>query len=167
MREDTMAGLMWTGQYIKDLESGQQKNDVINEIVYHSIENRILSKYTSFLCLEDTNQICYDCIDEGEIIIGLEAKNNDQDSISIYPNPFVDAVIIELISQDPTMITELAIYNIAGMKIYEFELSGIQTGTNQLKWNGADSKQQIMKSGVYLLVYKTANKTKTVKLLKQ
>jgi hypothetical protein len=164
---DTIAEEMWTGQYIKDLESGQQRNDIINEIVYNSIENRILSKYTSFLCLEDTNQICYDCLDESEIIIGIDAKGIRMDSLSIYPNPFVDILTIELNCSDPAKINELAIYNITGEKIYQFDISEIHAGNNTLTWNGSDSRQQIVKSGVYLLVYKTSSGTKTIKLLKK
>jgi Ca-activated chloride channel family protein len=167
MNIDTMAELMWTGQYIKDLESGQQRNDIINEIIYNSTENRILSKYTSFLCLEDTTQICYDCLDESEILIGTDTKGISLDSLSIYPNPFVDILTIELNCSDPSKINELAVYNITGEKIYQFDISEIHAGNNTLSWNGSDSKQQIVKSGVYLLVYKTSGGTKTIKLLKK
>jgi Ca-activated chloride channel family protein len=164
---DTIAEEMWTGQYIKDLESGQQRNDIINEIIYNSTENRILSKYTAFLCLEDTNQICYDCLDESKIIIGTDEKGLSMDSLVVYPNPFVDKLTIELNCSNPSEINELAIYNITGEKIYQFDVTEIHAGSNSLIWNGSDSRQQMVKSGVYLLVYKTSGGTKTIKLLKK
>lgn len=163
---DTIAEEIWTGQYIKDLESGPQRNDIINEIIYNSIEDRVLSKYTSFLCLENINQVCYDCLDESELVNAPDI-NSSKDSITIYPNPFVENVTIELNCMNPGAVKELAIYTITGTKLYQFNVGDLQAGNNILIWNGSDSNQQKVKSGVYLLVYGTSNETKTIKLLKK
>lgn len=163
---DTIAEEIWTGQYIKDLESGQQRNDIINEIIYNSIENRVLSKYTSFLCLENINQVCYDCLDESELVNAPDI-NSIKDSITIYPNPFVENVTIELNCLNPGVVKELAIYTITGSMLYQFNVGDLHSGNNLLTWNGSDSNQQKVKSGVYLLVYRTSNETKTIKLLKK
>jgi Ca-activated chloride channel family protein len=165
---DTIAEEIWTGQYIKDLESGQQRNDIINEIIYNSIENRVLSRYTSFLCLENINQVCYDCLDESELVnVNAPDINSSKDSITIYPNPFVENVTIELNCLNPGAVKELAIYTITGSMLYQFNVGDLQAGNNILIWNGSDSNQQKVKSGVYLLVYRTSNETKTIKLLKK
>lgn len=163
---DAIAEEIWTGQYIKDLESGQQRNDIINEIIYNSIENRVLSKYTSFLCLENINQVCYDCLDESELVNVIDI-NDSNDSITVYPNPFVANVTIELNCLNPDVVKELAIYSITGSMIYPFNIGDLQKGNNILNWNGSDSNQQKVKPGVYLLVYRTLNETKTIKLLKK
>lgn len=158
---DSTSNLIWTGQYLKELESGQQSNVIINEIIYNSLKERILSIYTSFLCLEDTNMICRDCMDESKLV-KIESIKLDQDSITVCPNPFKDQLTIELICSNPEKVNKLAIYNITGALIYQFDLSGLIKGKNILTW---DSKN--LKSGIYLLVYNNGITSKKIKILKQ
>jgi Ca-activated chloride channel family protein len=158
---DSVSKLIWTGQYIKGLESGLQSNTIINEIIYNSLNERVLSLYTSFLCLEDTNMICHECQDESRLV-DIEDIAISQDSILIYPNPFKEKLTIELICTSPASVDKLAIYNITGTMIYQFDISSLIRGKNILTW---DSK--ILKSGIYLLVYKNGTSPKTIKLMKE
>jgi hypothetical protein len=158
---DSTSNLIWTGQYLKELESGQQSNVIINEIIYNSLKERILSLYTSFLCIEDTNMICRDCMDESRLV-RIENIKSDQDSITVFPNPFKDQLTIELICSNPEKVSKLAIYSITGALIYQFDLSGLVKGKNILTW---DSKN--LKSGVYLLVYSNGSTLKKIKIIKK
>ena len=158
---DSTSKIIWTGQYIKDLESGQQTNNIINEIIYNSLNDRVLSLYTSFLCLEDTAIICNNCPDE-TILIGIDEIKLIQDSIIVYPNPFKERLTIELICTNPEKNGKLAIYNVTGTLVHQFELDGLIRGKNIFTWNSEN-----LSSGIYLLIYQNENTSKTLKLIKK
>ena len=158
---DSTSQIIWTGQYIKDLESGQQTNNIINEIIYNSLNDRVLSLYTSFLCLEDTAMFCNNCQDE-TILIGIDEIKLIQDSIIVYPNPFEERLTIELICANPGKNGKLAIYNVTGTLIHQFDLAGSISGKNIFTWNSEN-----LSSGIYLLIYQNEKTSKTLKLIKK
>jgi hypothetical protein len=53
---DSVIQKIWAGAFIKNMEKDYTSNDIVGEIIQESIKNRILSLYTSFLCLEDTSR---------------------------------------------------------------------------------------------------------------
>lgn len=165
-KNDSLSEEMWTGQYIKKLESGTQSNDIINEIIYSSLNERILSEYTSFICLEDTNYICNNCVDESQIT-RVKTQIAGQDSMAVYPNPFVEKLTIELICSHPTEVKELSIVDVTGSLIYRFATDEFQKGKNIIAWNGESAKGDRVKPGVYMLVYKTSGYTKTIKIVRK
>lgn len=164
---DTIAESIWTGQYIKKLESSTQSNDIINEIVFSSLNERVLSKYTSFLCLEDTSYICNNCVDETKITINVKDLIAGQDSILVYPNPFVDKLNIEFMCSNPNDVKELSIVDITGSLIYQFSADLLQKGKNVITWNGLSARGERVKPGVYLLVYKASGYSKTIKIFRK
>lgn len=158
---DSISRKIWTGQYIKELETGIQSNNIINEIIFNSLNERILSLYTSFLCLEDNSMICQSCLDESRLV-GLEDFDISKDSVTIYPNPFRDQVTIELYCTTPENVSKLAIYNATGILVFEFDTSKLVEGNNKFTWDGKNQN-----SGVYLLVYKDIRSSRTIKLIKR
>jgi hypothetical protein len=164
---DTISETLWTGQYIKKLESGNQSNDVINEIVFSSLNMRVLSKYTSFLCVEDTNMICNNCVQQGQITTEVKEPMANQDPIIVYPNPFVEKLSIEITCSNPEEVTGLSIVDVTGSLIHEFSANEFRKGKNVMTWNGTSSRGERVKPGVYLLVYKTAGYSKTIKILRK
>jgi len=158
---DSISQIIWAGQYIRNLESGQQSNDIINEIIYNSLNDRVLSLYTSFLCLEDTAMICSNCQDETQLI-GIDEIELIQDSIIVYPNPFAELLTIELTCTNPGENGKLAIYNVTGTLIHQFDLSGLVSGKNIFTWNSEN-----LISGIYLLMYQNEKTSKTLKLIKK
>jgi hypothetical protein len=164
---DSITETMWTGQYIKKLESGNQSNDIINEIVFSSLNMRVLSKYTSFLCVEDTNMICNNCAPQTPIMTDINDAFNDQDRIIVYPNPFVEKLSIEITCSNPEEVTALSIVDVTGSVIHEFSTEGFRKGKNMMTWNGTSGNGDRVKPGVYLLVYKTAGYSKTIKILRK
>jgi Ca-activated chloride channel family protein len=165
INDDSISEEIWAGQFIKELESGQQSNDIINEIIYNSLNERVLSLYTAFLCLEDTFLICKDCKDESQLI-DIPDLAFEQDSISIYPNPFSDILTIEILCSNPNEVKELSIYNVTGSVVYQFNTSSLVKGENSIKWNGNSASGDEVKSGIYILVYRTLNDSKTIKIAK-
>lgn len=163
---DTIAETVWSGQYIKKLESGYQSNDIINEIIYASLNERVLSKYTSFLCLEDTSYICNNCKDES-MQTGTDDIAATQDSLLVYPNPFTEKVTISLTCTNPKDVKELSIIDLTGSVIYQFNRGELHQGKNTITWDGTSSRGDKVKPGVYMLVYKTMSSTQTVKIIKR
>ncbi|HET6556985.1 MAG TPA: VIT domain-containing protein, partial [Prolixibacteraceae bacterium] len=131
---DTIAEAIWAGQYIKKLESGSQSNQIISEIIYTSLNERVLSYYTSFLCLEDTSYICNNCKDESSNTTGVEETLAGNDTLKVYPNPFVDKLTIELMCSAPEDVKEFSIVDVTGALIYRFQLGDLQQGKNVITW---------------------------------
>jgi Ca-activated chloride channel family protein len=163
---DSITETVWAGQYIKKLESGFQSNDIINEVIYSSLSERVLSQYTSFICLEDTNDICNNCQDESKLT-DVDNMTAGQDSLLVYPNPFTDKVTISLMCQEPRDVKELSIIDLTGSVIYQFNSGELHQGKNTIIWNGTSARGDKVKAGVYMLVYKTSKNTQTVKIIKR
>lgn len=166
---DTMSREIWAGLNIKDLESQTQTNNLISTIVAKSICERVLSKYSAFLCLEDTNQICNDCADESEfteietdtIAIDLE--------LTAFPNPFTESVTIKINTTNSTDYSKATfkIFNIMGAEVSTFNYSDcIKNGYLEFNWNPGVSNE-LAPAGIYLFVMTTENATKSIKLIKQ
>lgn len=167
---DTIAQEIWTGQYIQELESMNPSNDVISEIIYYSLAERILSRYTSFLCLEPGMEpvIVEEDDDDDWIWIPVEEKEIAVDSLRVYPNPFTDFVSIELMMSDPEESYELAVFDLAGSLLYRFEQEQVTMDNKYVfTWNGTSGNGRAINPGMYLLVCKTRKGVKTIKLVKQ
>lgn len=66
---DDRSTSVWAAQHLKELESFTATNEQILEIINYSKENRVLSLYTTFICLEPSQggEICENCVDESDI----------------------------------------------------------------------------------------------------
>ncbi len=165
---DATAEKIWTGQLLKELEAESQTNEVINDIIFNSLDKRILSKYTSFLCLEDTNVICTNCQGNpnNQITESVKEQKENADSVLVYPNPFMEQLTIEYYCETPSEVSQIAVYNLAGMMLYNFNVDEIVQGKNSLKWNGTLSNGNKLNPGIYFLICKSAKKTVSVKVIK-
>ena len=169
IEDDSISEEMWTGQFIREMESEYPSNDVINEIIYYSVNERVLSLYTSFLCLEKDFQI-----DPGEdpddefIPIKVEEISIDSDSLTVYPNPFVDFLTIELECVQPESVSELSLYSLTGSLVYRFDFQqALVKGLNHFTWDGCSANGDPVEAGMYLLVYQNSSARKTIKVVKQ
>ena len=173
---DSVIQKIWAGTFIKSMEKDYSSNDIVAEIIDQSINNRILSLYTSFLCLEDTSKWCLTCLpyqfrnDWKDIPILTDAEdfNKLADTVSVYPNPFTDHVNIEIQLTELSEIQDLSVYDLKGSMIYKFDKNVIKSGNKKtISWNGQTQSGTVLKPGIYLLVFKTAKTNKTIKLVKQ
>ena len=96
---DSIISTIWHGMDIAQLEGQAQNNQVINEIIYQSIENRILSNYTAFLCVEDSIDLSnIDENNDDEVIVGIDEKHSEDKALKVFPNPFSNTLNIELLT---------------------------------------------------------------------
>lgn len=171
---DSVSSSIWAGNFINSLEGNNYNltNGDINNIIDYSIENRVLSMYTAFLCLEpgmdiDTFQLGDD---EWDIIIGVD--DNEETKIDTifqaYPNPFNNQTTIQirLNKEIELEIASFKIYNVLGKVVKTFKPS-TSSNTREITfvWNGTNDNNVTVSSGHYFFVMNRAGKVKTLKLL--
>lgn len=171
---DSVIQKIWAGAFIKNMEKDYTSNDIVGEIIQESIKNRILSLYTSFLCLEDTSRWCLTCLpnqfrnDLDNVLTSAENYEKLSDTVSVYPNPFTDNISVEIQLTESSALQDLSVYDIKGSLIYKFDKNMMKEGSRKtITWNGQSQNGEKLKPGIYLLVFKTAKTSKTIKLVKQ
>ncbi|MCK6602940.1 MAG: T9SS type A sorting domain-containing protein [Bacteroidetes bacterium] len=168
---DSLSEEIWAGSQIRYLESLNQSNSVVNEIVNLSVTERVLSIYSAFLCLEPSRggEVCYDCMDEsGPLSVDGDTERESADSlIQAYPNPFNNQVNIVISLPAGTDYTQVsgAIYNVLGQQVKTLKLASGQTGSKvKVSWEGADDNGSSVATGVYFLVVELPGKRLTHRL---
>ncbi len=179
LENDSTIKKMWAGSFIQSMEKDYSSNDIVSEIIDESIENRILSLYTSFLCLEDTSNWCLTCKQEQfrndlidwEMEVPVTTKSPFEeisDTVSVYPNPFINDLKIKIQLSEESEILDLTIYDLKGSVVYRFDVNQLKSGSNKtIRWNGQAQNGSLVKPGVYILSYNTLNTSKTIKLIKR
>lgn len=186
---DTLAEEIWTGCYIDEMESENQSNDVIQDIVEISVDERVLSKYTAFLALDPNLELitdpcpeCKEIINEpggwdefGEdIAVTINDENikiaTDSIGISAYPNPFVISTKIEITIPSNINANDLIIkiYDTTGkvIKSFEADASGFDEKLSII-WNGVGMSGNEVPNGMYYLVVNAESSRQTIKLIKR
>jgi Ca-activated chloride channel family protein len=169
---DSLSVTAWTGNHIKNLESGEQTNSIVSDIIDFSLDNRILSKYTAFLCLEPARggEVCYDCMDESDLIGSIDVSNTvEQDTVfKAYPNPFNNRVKIDVslpLQINPTE-TQFRIYNVLGQVVRNFYVENKSAGNRyQFIWNAKNDTDSEVSTGTYIFVVNTGEAKYSLKLL--
>lgn len=165
---DSTLKTIWSGLEISELEKQGYSNQVIGEIIDLSLDNRILSYYTAFLCVEDNVEICQDCGDEwkredgwdGEVIVGVDDIDN-KNQIKAFPNPFNTSIQIDLPNEEELL--ELKIFNTVGQCVKTINLISDQFSYT---WDGTAENGNIVKKGIYLVKAVYAKKVFTIKVIK-
>jgi hypothetical protein len=168
---DTLSEEIWVGKYIQSLESQMQTNDIVAEIVDNSINHRVLSIYSAFLCLEPSRggKVCYECFDE--VLAGVEQFEKDTETDSLlqaYPNPFNAQTIIKFSTSNSINPKDLTfkIYNIMGQVVRSFEPNGSSDKSSyQFIWDGKDENGITISSGNYFFIASTPHNRYSLKLL--
>jgi hypothetical protein len=88
----------------------------------------------------------YSTLTLGLVITGIENNYNNQDSLMIYPNPATNYINVT----STEMSQSISIFNLAGLKTKEFQLSNIPGIENQLYIGD-------LPSGIYMLQAKNMN----------
>ena len=176
---DSVLGTFWYGKEILQMESLGNSYSFINDIIDKSIDNRILSNYTAFLCLEPGMMDQLENINEnGQITRGWEdgpiiATNTEtiaskETEIDAYPNPFSDRVNIEIqLSENVDCENvQLEIYDLFGKRIKVFNIED-SNGDFEFKisWDATDDSGILVSKGTYLFVCSTSEGRITKKLV--
>ncbi|MBK7094354.1 MAG: T9SS type A sorting domain-containing protein [Saprospiraceae bacterium] len=166
VESDSTLAKIWAGNYIFNLESKNISNSTANDIIFKSIDARVLSLYTAFLCLEDSTFYCHNCKDETDLV-AVDESGITKDSLLIYPNPFVDDLNVQIISSSPENIKSIKIYSLTGKIIYTFDTSQLlNREINTLHWDGKTDYGEYINAGIYILVFETQDGVINKKLLK-
>lgn len=120
-----------------------------------SITERVLSDFTAFLALEpnDTIKFMPNPFDESGLFTGVKKDDmtyKDSLDINAYPNPFNGQTSIIVNLKEASHIT-LAIYNILGQMVKEFPASENASGKQTYYWNGRNSNNETISSGIYFV----------------
>ena len=165
---DSLNETIWVGKHIDFLESEEQTNAVIGEIISYSIRQRVLSLYTAFLALEpsDTVMVCLDCKDEsGLVTVQDELPSDSAATIEVYPNPFADEVTIDVHLPAVPSTMEISIFDMMGRRIRTFADLGASERL-RLTWDGKSDSGVDVSNGVYFAVATTQTQKLTAKLVR-
>ncbi len=90
-----------------------------------------------------------------------DVNPSDKFSIRNFPNPFNPETTISFtIPEDDNV--KITIYNLKGQKVKTLLNEDLKKGTHSVKWDGTDSQNKNVCSGVYLYKLKTNNKTQSL-----
>ncbi|MBN1997886.1 T9SS type A sorting domain-containing protein [candidate division KSB1 bacterium] len=168
---DSLAEEIWAGYHISVMESQQYSNEIVDEIVRCSLEHRVLSIYTAFLCLEPSRggKICYGCIDEATLPVHNLTDEAEPDSLfQAFPNPFNDhtALVFQSNKRLDVRNASFRIFNITGQVVRTFVKPSEGEGNfYRFIWNGTDDKGSPVSSGHYFFVVRTAERQYVIKLM--
>jgi Ca-activated chloride channel family protein len=168
---DSALSKMWHGRYIQELESGQQSNTVVQEVLYESLANRVLSKYTAFLCLEpsDTVAVCNTCKDESRLV-GIEDLiiADSASLVNLYPNPFSEKlnIDIDLGRMEGLEQAIVRIFNFNGQLVWERNEPGFAGQMLHMEWNGNSIRGAEVPAGQYLVMIQAGPATWSKQVIK-
>ena len=96
-------------------------------------------------------------VDDYSIINNLNKCN-----LSNHPNPFNPSTTLRF-SLPKDCDVELSIYNIKGQKVSTVANEFLEKGTHTVVWNGTDTNNKTVSSGIYFYKLNVNNKTEAVK----
>ncbi len=167
---DTLAQEIWIGNYIQALENAAPSNQKIAEIIAESMEERVLSLYTAFMCLEPSQggEPCFDCVDEsdGTVVVDVDEVSLDNLlDVQAAPNPFVHQVklVLEWKEAQSLQDYQFAIFNMVGQQVKVFnDLQQLTTDRVELTWETDED----IAPGIYFFVMQSPRGRYTLKLVK-
>jgi hypothetical protein len=153
---------IWTGKEIIAREEFHFSAQRRQEIMDLSIENRILSLYTAFLCLEDSVQFGL-IKSEDTGWVGVEPLEETALKVQVYPNPFVEEIHINLKNINKPQQVVLKLIDFQGRVLRETNVDQIEIVGGELKftWNGAG-----LPAGAYIILFSQGEEKQFVRLVK-
>jgi len=156
--QDSVLATLWNGMYLLGEEKKTQTNATRADIISRSVQHRILSRYTAFLCLEPGLSVdpCPTCSDGNRGgVVGIDEQAPDSlVSVSFAPNPFAIQTTILLSFADTYSRHNLriAVHNLLGQEVFAFENTLDTRDGLQLEWDGRDQGGKRLPGGTYFLV---------------
>jgi hypothetical protein len=87
-------------------------------------------------------------------------------SVSVFPNPFVNDLMISY-NLPQTTLVKVELFNILGIKICDIVNEKQQKGAYKLNWHPADNNRLKLKPGIYILKISTGKDVKTLNIIKK
>ncbi len=140
----------------------------LDNLIYKSFFTSFdISQFTND---DDINMIIGDALDwfeiepsgieDEEIIVPVSFSLNQN-----YPNPFNPTTTISFSVAQASSFVTLDIYNIKGQKVRTLINKKLDAGTHQVVWNGNDTNDKSVTSGVYFYKMNAGNYTNTKKMI--
>ena len=103
---------------------------------------------------------------ENKLISSAETETQQPETFNLecYPNPFNSSVNL-LININRTEEVTISIYNILGERVTQFYNGNLKLGKNKFTWDGKNSSNNNLPSGIYFVVVKTFDNLKSIKLI--
>jgi len=165
---DSILSQIWAGNEILEMEKAARYNsyNLISDVVEKSIDNHVLSQYTSFLCLEpgmldqfeDLQEDQTKWRDDTNTPVTTAEQDLMQPEINVYPNPFTDRVNIEIqLSANITSSQiKFEIYDLFGKLIKTFNAEQFEALSEaKIEWDATNQTGNRVPEGTYLFVYTT------------
>ncbi|MCF7793297.1 MAG: T9SS type A sorting domain-containing protein [Candidatus Cloacimonetes bacterium] len=101
--------------------------------------------------------------------MNVSAPNNNISQVTHlignHPNPFNPTTTIDFVIAGSSAQTELLIYNIKGQKVSSLINNVLEAGAYSILWDGKDSKNRTVSSGIYFYKLKVGNVEQTRKMI--
>lgn len=159
---DTTLRHLWYGQFLRGIEQGITDNGIIQSAIATSISERVLSRYTAFLCLEDSTYFCATCFDE-TILVGTEEPHAQDTLLQAWPNPFVDQVHFMVQAEGSGM---LEVYAMDGRLVQRKPVAHAGDAGWRWTWDGRDMSAQSVPPGIYVARLQAGKRQQVLKLLR-
>jgi hypothetical protein len=166
---DSIITKAWFGQHIRELESLKEDNELVTRILAESIDERILSTYTAFLCLEpsDTVAACMSCGDESRLTGISNISFVDSSGIVLFPNPCIDFVTISFKPMENWNLSEtkIEVFSILGELVYQDQPSLEPLKQVEINWDLSGNDGAKVADGLYIVKISNRNDSMTKRLI--
>jgi Tol biopolymer transport system component len=124
------------------------KNDLLNNNVPEAMEKDLFGS-AIYTCMFSAAKYA------GGGQLAVESENPAEFALlKNYPNPFNPTTTIEFTVTKPGQVN-LSVYSITGQKVCELVSGSVTAGKHSVVWNGRDSKDTLMSSGIYISYLET------------
>ncbi len=162
---------LWLGTYNGGLINFD-KNNLWS--IYNTSNSGITSNTVNCICEDDLGHFWLGHPFEGVSIyrkggIMLDSTKNlsnpiDFELLQNYPNPFNESTIIPFIVYNSTKLT-IEVYNILGQRVSSIICKDYLPGKFEIRWNGRNSFNQKLPSGIYMYILKNNEQYISKKML--
>ena len=165
MGDDDLDGIYTASIFFPIGTLKHQEYKFVNGGEYEAIENRVLMIDDS-----ETEQYLDTVYFNNEEISAQENTISVLSNLSVYPNPFITTgnakssgvnISFELAKSQNV---EIEVFNLKGQVVKTIANQKMTAGAHNLMWNGVDSQNKNVVSGVYLYRIKMANSTLVKKI---
>lgn len=133
---DAATRSLWAGQQIREMYGYTQTNAVVSQIIYTSMDERVLSNYTAFLALEPGVGPLNNDDEEGGQTAITEPAFEEIVSFEVYPNPANEIAYLNYYLPYDAHVT-VEIFDLFGKRVAVIDNTNRQGGNYKLELNAA------------------------------
>ncbi len=152
------------------------ENDTISFVMHDYNDSKNVKKFTDYRIYDSVfnnyvGQITHKVNDE-IVFFDLTSKDDQLNNAlpvvteikSIYPNPFNPETTIEFNLKENSQVN-IRVYNLKGQLVKTLIDSKYEAGNHKIVWNGRNSNEQKVASGLYFCKMETKEKSVTKKMI--